>query len=202
MKLSIWLLAAGALVSVAVLGAESASAQISNTFTTTGPKDCLVSGQPFNSQFQAPVGASVAASTANNIGTITFNPDGTGSVTENLIVGIISPVPPIPLGGSTSSSGRSGTATWSFTYTVSNGIATITMTPGSYLETISTGPRAGQTATLVPFAPYLYAYLSVNRKNLFAISAGTGVEKETYLNRDVRYLVCSQSFQGSVMPGQ
>jgi hypothetical protein len=176
-------------------GAGPAVAQgISGTFAFTGSGSCIQVVPPatFDSSFR-PTAAPVFFDSFNNLGYRVFNVDGTGSLVVLLGVSTFVPVPP-----GTFTPGASDASSWEvqfqFTYTVSNKIITMTLKPGSYLQTYLSGPRAGQTATQDILDSY--GYLSADGKSLLTVSKGTEVETKTYSNADVRQQVCHRSTSG------
>jgi hypothetical protein len=198
MKFPIGLLGAGAFATLTIAGAGSASAQISGTYAFTFTQNCIAVVPPatFNSEFQ-PTAPPVFSDSANAAGTITFNSNGTGAVNTVLSVSTTTPVLPGTF-SSTNSSGQSSKLTFQFNYTVNNGIATLTLASGSFLETILTGSRAGQTATQDVLT--LAGYISADGKEILFISDGTQVQTQTYSNGDVVSFVCTDSGRGYTFP--
>jgi hypothetical protein len=94
MKQPLWLVGVAALVA-SLGGANTASAQISGTFAFTSTVDCIVIVPPaaFNNLFE-PTAGRVFRSISNNLGIVTLNANGTGSVQVLLGVGTFTPVPP------------------------------------------------------------------------------------------------------------
>jgi len=126
-------------------------------------------------------------------GVRTFNGDGTGTV-KGTAVGVTGRPTPGP-GGFPHFPPAAGSADFqfSFTYTVNpDGSWTATMSPGSYIENILTGPRAGQTAT-VDAIPPVTGMVSLDGKTLIAAHITTAVETKTYSNGDVDPEICHRS---------
>jgi hypothetical protein len=100
---------------------------------------------------------------------------------------------PVPPGTftSTSSSASSSTTTYKFNYTISGGIISTTLVSGSFLETLLSGPRTGQTVTLDVLNES--AYISADGNHLLTISNGGYVGTETFSNGDVLPGVCTSS---------
>ena len=126
-------------------------------------------------------------------GVRTFNGDGTGTV-KGTAVGVTGRPTPGP-GGFPHFPPAAGSADFrfSFTYTVDpDGSWTATMSPGSYMENVLTGPRAGQTAT-VDAIPPVTGMVSGDGKTLIAAHITTTVETKTYSNGDVDPEICHRS---------
>jgi len=126
-------------------------------------------------------------------GVRTFNGDGTGTV-KGTAVGLTGRPTPGP-GGFPHFPPAAGSADFkfSFTYTVDpDGTWTATMSPGSYIENILTGPRAGQTKT-VDAVPPVTGMVSLDGKTLIAAHVTTAVETHTYSNGDVDPQICHRS---------
>jgi hypothetical protein len=194
MRLLILFVGLTPLTGLTVFSPQSASAQVSGTFAYTNALSCvgIVPPATFNSSFE-PSAAPIFLSTSNDAGKITFKSDGTGSV--NVVQGV-NTVTPVPPGDyvSTDSSVSSWTATYQFTYTVSNGLITTQLTPSTYTATFSTGPHAGETATQDVLSTV--GYISKNGASYLSINNGTYVETKTYSNGDVRPVVCTRSSHG------
>ena len=180
-----------------ITGAGSALAQgISGAFLFTGTTSCIEVVPPatFDSAFR-PTAGPVAHTSGNTFGYRVFNADGTGSSYTLMGVSNYVPVPP-----GTFTAGSSDASSWevqyNFTYTVAAGtkIITMTLTPGSYLQTFLSGPRNGQTATQDVLSHY--GYMTADGKTLSTISHGTEVETLTFSNADVRHHVCGRSASG------
>jgi hypothetical protein len=189
-----------ALAGLLIAGAGPAMAQgISGTFAFTASGSCIEVDAPatFNSSFQ-PTAGPVFFDSFNSLGYRVFNTDGTGSQVTLLGVSTFVPVPP----GTTFTPASSSASSWKiqsqFTYTMSGGIVTITLTPNSYLQTFLSGPRAGQTATQDVLGAY--GFISPDGKTLITISKSTEVETKTFSNNDVRKSVCNRSSQGFLVP--
>ena len=66
------------------------------------------------------------------------------------------------------------------------------MVPGSYIENVLTGPRAGQTATIDAIPPVI-GMISQDGKTLIAAHVTPAVETHTYSNGDVDPMICHRS---------
>jgi hypothetical protein len=121
-------------------------AQIEGKFATSATVTCLSVTPPatFDSSFKATAGP-VFQSISQNIATVTFHRDGTGSFEGLITVSNSTPVP--PGGFASQSSSSTWKLTYQFTYTVDRDLIMETLISGTYLQTFLTGPRAGQTAT-------------------------------------------------------
>jgi hypothetical protein len=90
-------------------------------------------------------------------------------------------------------SASSGDFQYDFTYTVDgNGGWTATMVPNSYTETITSGPRNGQTVT-VDAIPQFTGAISNDGKTLIISHTAPTVETVTYSNGDVWPEICQRS---------
>jgi hypothetical protein len=198
MKSSISVLGTGALVALTFAGAGAGSAA-AQTFSFTHSINCIVIESPatFNSAFQPSAGP-ISSGSSNSAGTITFNSNGTGTVSTVLTVGTTIPVPPQGTFTTSETSAGDGTGTYNFTWTVSNNIYTLRLVSGSYQENALSGPRAGQTATIDVLAEA--AYISADGKELLFIADGTYVQTKTWSNGDVRPQVCTGSGRGYIFP--
>ena len=123
----------------------------------------------------------------------TFNGDGTGTV-KGTTVGIVGRPTPGPDGfPHFPPSADAADFSFAFTYTVgADGSWTATMTPGSYTETFTAGPRAGQTAT-VDAIPPVSGMISRDGETLIAAHIAPVVETHTYSNGDVDPQICHRS---------
>jgi hypothetical protein len=191
MRLPVWLVGAGTLIALTGSGVGSASAQVSGTFAGTSTQHCITIVPPatFNTSFQ-PSAPPVFSEASNHAGTWTFNSNGTGSVNLILATDDTTPVPPGTF-TSTNSSASTSTVKYNFTYTMSGGIISTTLTSGSFLQTFLLGPRTGQTATVDVINES--AYISADGNHLLTIKNGGSVETKTFSNTDVRPSVCTSS---------
>jgi hypothetical protein len=170
--------------------ARPAAAQITGTFVFSSKINCLVTESGFNSSFE-PVSAPSFMSASSSAGYRVFNAGGTGTVT-GISTGYSAPVPPGSTFTAQDSSASAADFQYSFTYTVNgSGIIASTLVPGSYLETYTTGPRAGQTVTQDVLSTY--GFLSPDGKTEVSATGTTQVETRTYSNGDVRQQVCARS---------
>jgi hypothetical protein len=172
--------------------AGPAAAQITGTFVDIVKADCIDAVGGFNSVFE-PLAAPVFSSVSTTAGFRTLNANGTGTFTGRG-TGNSVPIPPGTF-SSTTSAAAAFTLTDSFNYTVSSeGIITFTLQPGTYLQTYTTGPRAGQTATLDVLTTL--GFLTPDGKTLVRATGTTYVETKTYSNGDVVTSVCNRSANG------
>lgn len=126
-------------------------------------------------------------------GVRTFNGDGTGTV-QGTAVDVTHRPTPGPGGyPHFPPSASSATFAFSFTYTVNDdGSWTSTMVPGSFIEHILTGPRAGQTVT-VDAIPPIAGWISQDGQTLTAEHPAPTVEVRTFSNGDVWPEICHRS---------
>jgi hypothetical protein len=123
----------------------------------------------------------------------TFNGDGTGTVKGTALGVTVRPTPGPDGFPHFPPSAGSADFSFSFTYTVDGaGGWTATMVPGSYAETQTTGPRAGQTST-VDAIPPVSGMISQDGKTLIAAHLAPAVETHTYSNGDVDPQICHRS---------
>jgi hypothetical protein len=122
-----------------------------------------------------------------------FNGNGTGTV-KGTVVGLALRPTPGPGGfPHFPPAASSADFSFSFTYTVNeDGSWVSNMVPGSYTETILTGPRTGQTATGDAIPP-VTGMISQDGKTLIAAHVTTTVETHTYSNGDVDPRICHRS---------
>jgi hypothetical protein len=123
----------------------------------------------------------------------TFNRDGTGTV-KGTAVGVVGRPTPGPDGfPHFPPSADAADFSFAFTYTVNpDGSWTATMTPGSYTESFTAGPRTGQTAT-VDAIPPISGMISRDGETLIAAHIAPVVETHTYSNGDVDPQICHRS---------
>jgi hypothetical protein len=115
----------------------------------------------------------------------TFNGDGTGTVKGTAVAVVGRPTPGPDGYPHFAPHAESDNFSFSFTYTVNgDGSWTATMVPGSYTETVVTGPRAGQTAT-VDAIPPITGLISGDGKTLIAAHTTPTVETKTFMNGDI-----------------
>jgi len=127
------------------------------------------------------------------IGVRTFDGNGNGHVSGTAL-GIDGRPTPGPTGWPHfPPSAGSGEFSFDFTYTVDgDGGFTATMTPDSYHETFTSGPRTGQTVTVDAIPPITGA-ISGDGKTLSAAHADPVVETRTFSNGDVWPEICHRS---------
>jgi len=126
-------------------------------------------------------------------GVRTFNGDGTGTV-KGTAVGIVGRPTPGPTGfPHFPPSASAADFSFSFTYTVNpDGSWTSAMTPGTYTETFTAGPRTGQTATVDAIPPQS-GVISRDGETLIAAHLAPMVETHSYSNGDVDPQICHRS---------
>jgi hypothetical protein len=126
-------------------------------------------------------------------GVRTFDGNGNGTV-SGTVVGITGRPTPGPNGfPHFPPSASAADFHFNFTYTVNgDGSWTGTMVPGSYLETFTAGPRAGQTAT-VDAIPPVSGVISNDGKTLIAAHVAPVPETHTFSNGDVDPQICHRS---------
>ncbi len=124
------------------LAGEHDQNAIRGRYAFTGGYTCLLAPFGFNPNL-TPVNGLGIISINNREGIYTFENDGTGSFTANgssinfSYIGPSGPVPP---------SAASSKISADFTYTVTDdGIITITIVPGTYFVTFTSGPNNGAT---------------------------------------------------------
>lgn len=206
-------------VSAVALSATAAAADspsLKGSYGFTGTADCLVApghvdgttplpnptpgvalpNSGFNAKLQPNDAGPTSAAFTRSFsveGVRTFNGDGTGTV-QGTAVDVTHRPTPGPNGyPHFAPSASSATFGFSFTYTINgDGSWTATMAPGSYSETILTGPRATQTAT-VDAIPPITGWISGDGKTLIAEHAVPTVEVRTFSNGDVEPEICHRS---------
>jgi hypothetical protein len=77
----------------------------------------------------------------------------------------------------------------SLTYTVTDDTFTLQTVPGTNVGKVLTGPRAGQTFTVVG-TPNRTGLISADRRSLISSILTPGVETLTYSNGDVEHHIC------------
>ena len=117
-------------------GAAISATHLNATYAFTGENDSLVSSGGFNSAYQALAG-SVYSHTDSVYGTVTFKTNGAGTVESNVLT-------------TGPSNAGTSTITYEFTYTITgDGTITMEVIPGSFTQTFTGGPIAGQTSSLI-----------------------------------------------------
>jgi len=133
-------------------GAALADDKLKGAYSVAGTSMCLIAPAGFaNDSKGNPTianGNDSFASANNFQARITFNGDGTGSV-SGTFVSILPPQPDSRTALKAAVSAAAGTFSYSFTHTpdVNNSFNT-TITPGTYKGMINSGPRAGQQFTI------------------------------------------------------
>jgi hypothetical protein len=204
-----------AMLLASAVTAAADSPKLKGSFGFTGSADCIVAqghvGDPngpplpnptpgtalpnsgFNARLQVndvPGSYTVSFSVE---GIRTFNQDGTGTV-KGTAVSVTTRPTPGP-GGFPHFPPAAGSSDFSFNFTFTvddDGGWTATMVPGSFSETIVTGPRAGQTAT-VDAIPPVTGMISRDGKTLIAAHTTPAVETFTFSNGDVEPRICHRS---------
>lgn len=201
-------LSAAAFAVMLATNAYADSPRLKGAYGFTGTAACLVApgnsgGNPgndppgpagFNSTLQPINNGSSFSHSFSVEGIRTFNGDGTGTVKATVVGITVRPTPgPFPAVPAFPASAGSADFSFSFTYTVDgSGGWTSAMVPGSYLETFTSGPRAGQTATVNAIPP-LTGMISQDGKTLIAAHTAPTVETHTYSNGDVWPEICHRS---------
>jgi len=181
------------------------SPNIKGSYAFTGTAACLVApgpggngADPINrgfrttqpGQFQPKDGLDSFSRSFSVEGIRTFDGNGNGTVSGTAVNITVRPTP------STNQfppSASSANFSFNFTYTVNgDGSWTATMVPGSFQETIVTGPRAGQTVT-VDAIPPISGIISNDGKTLIAAHLEPAVETRTFSNGDVQPEICHRS---------
>jgi hypothetical protein len=159
------------------------SPPLMGTYAFAGSGTCVSASAGFNNSNEA-LGTSFSYSFGDE-GMMTFNGDGTGT----LVVRSTAIVPPavgiVPSAGSSENSA-------SFTYTVTGNTFTHQGVAGTDAGQELTGPRMGQTDTVVG-VPMFTGLISKDRRTLTASILTPGVETVTYSNGDVRLRMCYRS---------
>ncbi len=206
------LLSASALVVAWATTAAANSPNLKGSYGFTGTGACLVapgnSGTPvtpagFNSSLQ-PIDSSQSFSSSFAVeGIRTFNGDGTGTVTGTSIGITVRPTPgPLPAVPHFPPSAESDTFQYQFTYTVNeDGSWTSQAVAGTFMGSITSGPRTGQTFTLTGF-PGASGLSSGNNSTLIVavdpLDSKTGafiptVETISFSNGDAWPRICHRS---------
>jgi len=165
--------------------AAADSPNLKGAYAFTGTAACLVSASGFNGRLQA-LGIPFSRSFSVE-GIRTFDGNGNGTV-KGTTVGIVAPPTPgfVP-------SASSADFTFNFTYVVNPDSSwTAAMVPGTYTETITAGPRAGQTAT-VDAIPPVSGVISSDGKTLIAAHITPTIETYTFSNGDIEPAICHRS---------
>jgi hypothetical protein len=189
-------------VATALIGASWATAacadppQLKGAYAFTGTAGCLVSPRGFDSaqrplDFNTTNGGASFTRSFSVEGVRTFDGVGNGTV-KGTAVSIIGRPTNLNVAPSVSSADFS----FSFTYVVNgDGTWTSSMVDGSFNESISSGPRAGQTATMAPgagIAP-IAGLISGDGKTLTAAHLAPALEIRQFSNGDVSPEMCYRS---------
>jgi hypothetical protein len=114
---------------------------IRGQFAATTEATCMIAPFGFNPNL-TPINGVGVISMQNRQSIFTFEKNGTGSVTANgsvIQLSYIGPNGPVP------PSSASQTISFDFTYTVDDGMITITQVPKTYFVTFTSGPNNGLT---------------------------------------------------------
>lgn len=171
------------------------SPNLNGSYGFTGAAVCLVSPAGFdsanrpNDHLAQNGGASFTRSFSVE-GIRSFNGDGTGNVSGSAISVIGRPT-----NLTTSPSVSSANFQFDFTYTVDgNGGWTATMVPGSFHEQITSGPRNGQTVTMLDGGiPPVIGMISQDGKTLTGAHITPQIETRVFSNGDVSQEMCHRS---------
>lgn len=154
---------------------------LKGTYGFTGSDACIVSPLGFNNKFQA-IGPSFSNSGSVE-GIRTFNDDGTGTVeSASLTIVLGSPL-----------SASSSRSTQSVIFKVNaDGSFTSDSVPGTFIGTILTGTRTGQTFTFENQGTAT-GLISEGGKTLTSATLTPAVEKEIFSNGDTQFRICHRS---------
>jgi hypothetical protein len=185
--------AVAALVVAATCTTASAdSPRLKGSYGFTGTAACLVSPAGFTTDLKVADAGPNSVSFTRSFsveGVRTFDGHGNGTV-KGTAVNIT--VRPTPQGIAPNAS--SGDFTFNFTYTVNgDGTWTSTMVPGSFSETIMSGPNAGQTVTMPDGIPPISGLISIDGKTLTAAHLEPKVETRVFSGGGVRPEICHRS---------
>jgi hypothetical protein len=164
-------------------GVAFADDKLKGHYSVAGTSVCLIAPSGFANDSKgnpAIANGNDSFASANNFqARITFNGDGTGSV-SGTFVSILPPQPDSRAALKASVSAAAGTFSYSFTHTpaVNNSFST-TITPGTYQGMINSGPRAGQQFTIDSSPPRVFQVSNDQSHGTVAITT-PGVEHITY----------------------
>lgn len=192
----IW--ASSAVMLICAAGASAAPPQLKGRYAVTGSAVCLAApGFDGLASLSPTPGHPVFSISVNVLATRTYNGDGTGKA-EGRQVYITTPLPgggmSAPTGGQPVPHPSAGSNEFSFKFTYdvdANGIFTTAMVPGSFLGTVTAGPRNGQTYTVDNL--FLSGLVSGDNKIIDVATTTPTVEKVEYSDSYVRYQICQRS---------
>jgi hypothetical protein len=171
---------------VMTYAAYAAADPLKGDYGITGSGACLAASGGFDSSFQA-LGPKVWSSSSATEGFWTFHGDGTGTA-KGRSMGVTVPPTPGFLPAASSSD-----FSFSFTYIVhADGTFTVETVPGTYMGTVLTGPRAGQTFTQANGSART-GIIPRSGNTLTLATLTPGVEFETYSNGDIIHEICHLS---------
>jgi hypothetical protein len=179
-KVAMVLIFANMSISTGVVFADD---KLKGAYALAGAQTCLVAPSGFAQDSKGnptiPNGNN-SFSVANNFqARVTFNGDGTGSITGTFVT-VLPPQPDSRAALKASVSAAAGTFSYAFTHTpVANNSFNTTLTPGTYQGVINYGPRAGQQFTIDP--PYHRVFQVSNDQKYGTVATTTpDVEHITY----------------------
>jgi hypothetical protein len=171
---------AGASAAIAQDSQARLNKQLQGDYAFTGEGSCLSSVSGFNANL-TPAGPSFGEAFSVQ-GVRTFNGDGTGTIHDAVSVSTVIPA------GTPQAVAASFEA--SFTYVVAANDTYTTALDGPLTGTFLSGPRAGQTFTVVGFT--LSGRIAEDRKSATLASPTTEIETQT-LSDSIVFRICSRS---------
>jgi hypothetical protein len=141
-----------------------------------------------------PLNVAKSFSFSNSVeGVRTFKFDGTGTVNATELSITVPPTPGPPKAPVFPPSASSSTLSYSFTYAFNpDGTFTATVVAGSFMGTVQTGPRTGQTFTVANF-PQLVGRVAQTGASLTLATQVPTVDTVTFSNGDVWPRICHRS---------
>ncbi len=171
------------------------SPQIKGSYAFTGTAVCLVSPAGFDSSnrpndIAGPNGGASFTRSFSVEGVRTFDGNGNGTVKGTAVAVVGRPTNP-----SVKPDVSSADFGFNFTYVVNDDRTWVgTSVPGSFQEMINTGPRAGQTVTMLDGGvPSFTGLISVDGKTLTAAHLAPQLETRVFSNGDVSPEMCHRS---------
>ena len=188
--------------------AAADSPSLKGSYGFTGTAACLVapgnSGTGTSSNPSGPAGFNGSLQPLDNSNSFShsfsvegirkFDGNGTGTVNGTAVNITVRPTPgPPPAVPAFPASASTSNFSFKFTYTVNgDGSFSTAMVPGTYSETFTAGPRAGQTATTDAIPPFT-GLISQDGSTLIVAHTDATVETTTYSNGDVWPEICHRS---------
>jgi hypothetical protein len=168
--------------------------QLKGSYGFTGSAVCLVSPQGFDakqrpSDFNTTNGGASFTRAFTVEGVRTFDGNGNGTV-KGTAVSIVGH-PSVP---GVAPNVSSAEFSFNFSYQVTDDRTwTSSMVSSSFNETISTGPRAGQTVTMTDGIPPISGIISGDGKTLTAAHLAPQLETRVFSNGDISPEMCERS---------